>query len=76
LASKDFSVRIGQEEMGRILNLKENLDLKELLVTYAPHYQQLGWVLVGMKSPDGTPLDVDLSQPVEMWSQQLTDLGR
>ena len=75
MASKDFSVRVGQEEMGRILNLKENLDLKELLVTYAPHYQELGWVLVGMKSPEGTPLELDLSQPAELWSQQLTDLG-
>ncbi len=75
MASKDFSVRIGREEIGRILNLKENLDLKELLVTYAPHYQRLGWVLVGMKSPEGTPLTLDLSQPVDLWSQQLSDLG-
>ena len=28
-----------------------------------------------MKSPEGTPLELDLSQPVELWSQQLTDLG-
>jgi hypothetical protein len=75
LAHKDFSVRVGQDEIGRILNLKENLDLKELLVTYAPHYQQLGWVLVGMKSPEGTPLEIDFSQPAELWSRQLADLG-
>jgi hypothetical protein len=75
LASKDFSVRVGQEEIGRIFNLKENLDLKDLLVTYAPHYQQLGWVLVGMKSPEGTPLEFDLSQPAELWSQQLSEMG-
>jgi hypothetical protein len=74
LAGKDFSVRIGHAEIGRILNLRENLDLKELLLTYAPHYQQLGWVLVGMKSPEGTPLALDLSQPTEQWSQQLADL--
>jgi hypothetical protein len=74
LAGKDFSVRIGHEEIGRILNLRENLDLKELFLTYAPHYQQLGWVLVGMKSPEGTPLELDLSQPTERWSQQLADL--
>jgi hypothetical protein len=73
LASKDFSVRVGQEEIGRILNLKENLDLKDLLLTYAPHYQALGWVLVGMKSPEGTPLELDLSHPEELWSQQLSD---
>jgi hypothetical protein len=44
------------------------------LLTYAPHYQQLGWVLVGVKSPEGTPLELDLSQPTEQWSQQLADL--
>jgi hypothetical protein len=75
LASKDFSVRVGQEEIGRIFNLKENLDLKDLLVTYAPHYQQLGWVLVGMKWPEGSPLELDLSHPVEQWSQQLAEMG-
>jgi len=75
LASKDFSVRVGQEEIGRIFNLKENLDLKDLLVTYAPHYQQLGWVLVGMKSPEGTQLEFDLNQPAELWSQQLSEMG-
>ena len=75
MASKDFSVRVGQEEIGRIFNLKENLDLKDLLVTYAPHYQKLGWVLVGMKSPEGSPLELDLSQPVEQWSEQLSGMG-
>ena len=74
MAGKDFSVRIGHEEIGRILNLRENLDLKEVLLNYAPHYQQLGWVLVGMKSPEGTPLELDFSQPEERWSQQLADL--
>jgi hypothetical protein len=75
VAAKDFSVRVGQEEIGRIFNLKENLDLKDLLVTYAPHYQKLGWVLVGMKSPKGSPLELDLSQPVEQWSEQLSGMG-
>jgi hypothetical protein len=74
VASKEFSVRIGEEEIGRILNLKENLNLKELLMTYAPRYQQLGWVLVGMKSPEGTPLELDLSRPMETWSQELAEL--
>jgi hypothetical protein len=75
VASKDFSVRVGHEEIGRIFNLKENLDLKDLLVTYAPHYQKLGWVLVGMKLPEGIPLELDLSQPVEQWSEQLSGMG-
>ncbi len=72
---KDFSVRLGQEEIGRIFNLKENLDLKDLLVTYAPHYQEMGWVLVGIKSPGSTPLELDLSQPAELWTPQLSEMG-
>jgi hypothetical protein len=75
LAVKDFSVRLGQAEIGRILNLKENLDLKELLVTYAPHYQKLGWVLVGLNPSDGTHLEIDLGQPPAQWSRQFSDLG-
>ncbi len=75
MTSKDFSVRVGQAEIGRIFNLKENLDLKDLLVTYAPRYQQLGWVLVGMKSPEGSPLELDLSQPVEQWAKQISEMG-
>ena len=72
---KNFSVRLGQEEVGRIFNLKENLDLKDLLVTYAPHYQRLGWVLVGIKSPEGAPLELDLGQPAESWARQLSEMG-
>ena len=75
MTPKDFSVRVGQEEIGRIFNLKENLDLKDLLVTYAPHYQHLGWVLVGIKSPGGAPLELDLSQPAELWARQLSEMG-
>jgi hypothetical protein len=75
LDPKEFSVRLGHEEIGRIFDLKENLDLKDLLVTYAPHYQQLGWALVGIKSPEGTPLEIDLGQPAESWTQQLSEMG-
>jgi hypothetical protein len=75
LASKGLAVRVGQEEIGRIFNLKENLNLKDLLVTYAPHYQKLGWVLVGLKSPEGTPLELDLNQPAELWVQQVSEMG-
>ena len=72
--SKDFSVRVGQEEIGRIFNLKESLDLKDLLVTYVPHYRQLGWVLE-IKTPAGAPLELDLSQPAEVWARELSGLG-
>ena len=74
MASKELAVRVGQEEIGRIFSMKENLNLKDLLLTYAPHYQQLGWVLVGMKSPDSPPLELDLSQPPELWVQQFSEM--
>jgi len=72
---KDFPVRLGQEEIGRIFNLKENLDLKDLLATYAPHYQKMGWVMVGIESPGNTPSELDLSQPAELWTRQLSEMG-
>ncbi len=75
MAIKDFAVRVGQEEIGRILNLKENLNQKELLLSYAPHYRKLGWALVAMKAPAGTPLDLDLSRPAEEWARQLSEAG-
>ena len=71
---KDFSVRVGQAEIGRIFNLKENLDLKDLLITYVPHYQRMGWVLV-IKPPEGPPLELDLSQPAEIWARELSEMG-
>ena len=72
--SKDFSVRVGQEEIGRIFNLKENLDLKDLLTTYVPHYQRMGWGLE-IRSTEGPPLKLDLSQPAEIWARELSALG-
>lgn len=71
---KDFSVRVGQEEIGRIFNLKENLNLKDLLITYVPHYQRMGWVLE-IKSPEGAPLALDLGQPAEVWARELSEMG-
>jgi len=70
----DYTVRVGQEEIGRILNLRENLDQRELLVTYVSRYQRLGWVLTAVTGP-GEEADLDFNQPPAAWAGKLRDLG-
>ena len=56
---KDRRVKIGQEEIERLLNLKSQVDHKETVWRYAEEYQKLGWVLQGVSPQDGTDLEVD-----------------
>ncbi len=74
MGSKDFNVRIGQDEIGHILDRKENLDHHGQLWEYISRYQALGWDMALMTS-QGADLDLDLQQPQEAWWKQLTDLG-
>jgi hypothetical protein len=74
LSSKEFAVRIGQDEMGRILDLKENLDHNGLCLDFVDRYLGLGWDLVAMQGRGGAELALDFSQPREVWSQKLADL--
>jgi hypothetical protein len=75
LSSNDFAVRIGQDEIGRLLNLKENVDHNGLWLDFVARYQDLGWALVAMNARGGADLSLDFSQPSEVWSQRLADLG-
>ncbi len=74
MASKDFSVRIGQDEIAHILNRKENLDHHGQLWGYVSRYRALGWDLA-IVTTQGADLDLDLEQPEELWWKQLADLG-
>ena len=74
MGSKDFNVRIGQDEIGHILDRKENLDHHGQLWEYMSRYQALGWDMALITS-QGADLDLDLQQPQEVWWKQLTDLG-
>jgi hypothetical protein len=75
VAPQDFAVRIGEEELGRILNLKENLEHCGILVRYAARYQRLGWALVGMNGQGADDLGLDFSRPEAEWSGRLADLS-
>src|SRR4030042_4960387 len=76
LSSNDFAVRIGRDEIGRILNLKENVDHNGLWLDFVTRYQGLGWVLAAINARDGADLGLDFSQPSEVWSQRLARLGQ
>jgi hypothetical protein len=75
LATNDFIVKIGQEEIGQILNRKENLDHHDQLWDYLSRYRTLGWDLAVVTAQGGADLGLDLSQPKESWWKQLAELG-
>jgi len=74
LAGKEFSVRIGEEEIGHILNRKENLDHHAQMWNFMSRYRTLGWDLAVITA-QGADLGLDLQQPQQVWWQQLADLG-
>ncbi len=75
MAAKEFTVRLGQDEIGYILDRKENLDRHNQLWDHMSRYRALGWTLAVISVRDGTDLELDLSQPKELWWKQLADLG-
>lgn len=75
MASNDFSVRVGQDEIGRILNLKDSLNHTEEVRRHAAHYLRLGWFLEAKDRGTGKTLDIDFSQPLEEWSRVLDELS-
>lgn len=75
MTTKDFAIKVGQDEIGRILNLKENLDHNGLWLDYVSRYQARGWALTAINARDGSHLGLDFSQPREVWSRKLADLG-
>lgn len=68
-----LSPRVGEDELGRILALKEHQEQKSLMATFAARYRKLGWELKALDTSQATELPVDFSQPREVWSQALTD---
>src|SRR3989304_4987763 len=68
-----FSPRLGEDELGRILNLKELEDQKSPVGACAARYRKLGWELSALDTSQGMTLPVDFHQSPEVWSQQLTD---
>ena len=71
-ALADFQVRVGEEELGRIFNLRDGLDQSELLIQHADHYRDLNWVLEARGEGVET---LDFSQSSEVWGERLMTLA-
>jgi hypothetical protein len=71
-APKDFQVRIGEDELGRIFHLRESLDQSEILIQHADRYRDLGWIL----EPWGEEAEtLDFTQSSEAWGERLMTLA-
>lgn len=70
----NFAVKLGQDEIGRILSLKEELDYWEVLEEAAREYCRLGWSLL-VVDDQGKDLGIDFTQPFEDWSEALGALS-
>ena len=73
--SKDMHVRICQEEMESLLNLKYRLDHEEAVASYAEKYQKLGWVLQTLDSQDGSDLGVNFGEKPKTRGNRLWEPG-
>lgn len=67
----DFAVRLGQDEIALIFNLKEDLDYTEQVASHAARYQELGWQPRAVSASDASDLEVDFSQPEEAIYDQI-----
>ena len=72
---KHRRVRIYQEEMESLLNLKYRFDHEEAVSIFAGKYQKLGWVLQAVNPQDGTDLGVDFGEPPQTWVNRLWEPG-
>ena len=68
-----FSSRLGEDELGRILTLKELQEQKSQIAAFASRYLKLAWDLIAVDTSQAEELPVDFRQSPEEWSQQLTD---
>ena len=72
---KDRRIKIRQEEIERLLNLKSQIDHDETVWRYAEEYQKLGWVLQGVSPQDATDLEVDSGEGPENLDSSLCETG-
>ena len=72
---KGNRVRIRQEEIESLLNLKLRIDSEETLLTYVEEYQKLGWQLAALHPRNGMELPVDFDEPPEVWINRLLASG-
>ncbi len=72
---EDFAIRLGQDEIGLIFNLRENLDYADLLLEQIGRCQEWGWRPCAL-GPEGQPeVGIDFGQPPEVLGERLAEMG-
>jgi hypothetical protein len=74
-ASRQFSIKVGSQELDRISQARKNLDDIKTLAQFAARYQKLGWSPVALEGHAGADLKVDFRQPDTTWINFLMDLA-
>ncbi len=74
-SQENWSVRVGQEELGRIFHLRDSLDQSETLIQHAALYQEIGWSLVAVETETGEDSALDFSQSPETWGERVMTLA-
>jgi len=69
----ESGVRIGRDEIDRILDLKAELDRSSSLIDYANKYLNLGWRLAAINVESGRDLRIDFKE--ENWAEFLGGSG-
>ena len=75
VSPEDWSVRVGEEELGRIFHLRHSLDQSETLIHHGALYQELGWSLVALEAETGEDSALDFSQSPEVWGERVMTLA-
>jgi len=74
-SARTIRAGVREEEVCQIYNLKKNLDYSDILIKYANKYIKLGWDLVAVNAEGDRTLDLDFSQPKDVWTPKLTTMG-
>jgi len=67
--------KIQEEEFCRILDLRKNLQLSDVLIQYMSHYLSLGWHLAAVNSQNRVNQALDFQEPKETRSKKLIELS-
>ena len=71
----NISGKIQEEEFCRILDLRKNLQLSDVLIQYMSHYLSLGWHLAAINAQNRVNQSLDFQEPKATWSEKLIELS-
>jgi hypothetical protein len=67
--------KIQEEEFCRILDLRKNLQVSDVLIQYMSHYLNLGWHLAAVNAQNRVNPCLDFQEPKQTWSEKLIELS-